>query len=147
MKRLLILLLSAVSTFVSVGCACVRTEETAPAELPYHTDLTFSELPASGVDASLCGWIAALGVETDPTGFMFMCHRYYSVQLAKFISDDPIGIAGGDFNFRRYCFNDPVGFFDPLGLHSMDCVGLQAMKDLVDVAGMVLTGFAVVELV
>lgn len=53
MKRFLILLLSAVSAFVSVGCACVRMEEAAPAELPYHTDLTFSELSASGVDASL----------------------------------------------------------------------------------------------
>ena len=102
---------------------------------------------SSGVDASLCGWIAALGVETDPAGFMFMCHRYYSVQLAKFISDDPIGIDGGDFNFRRYCFNDPVGFFDPMGLHSMDCVGLQATKDLVDVVGMALTGLAVAALV
>ena len=102
---------------------------------------------SSGADASLCGWVAALGVETDPTGFMFMGHRYYSVQLAKFISEDPLGIAGGDFNFRRYCFNDPVGFFDPLGLNSMDCLGLQAMKDVVDIASLALTGLAIAAMI
>ena len=99
---------------------------------------------SSGVDASLCGWIAALGVETDPAGFMFMGRRHYSVQLAKFVSDDPIGIAGGDANFRRYCFNDPIGFVDPSGLKSsIDCLGFQALKDVADVAGLALTGLAI----
>lgn len=99
---------------------------------------------SSGDDASLCGWVAALGVETDPAGFMFMGRRHYSVQLAKFVSDDPIGIAGGDANFRRYCFNDPIGFVDPSGLKSsIDCLGFQALKDVADVAGLALTGLAI----
>ena len=102
---------------------------------------------SSGADAALCGWIAALGVETDPCGFLFMGRRYYSVQLAKFISEDPIGLAGGDYNFRRYCFNDPLGFYDPLGLSSLDCRGWQGLKDLCDLSGLMLGGLGLVAMV
>lgn len=84
---------------------------------------------SSGADAGLCGWIAAYGVETDPTGFHYMQHRYYSAQLGRFISEDPLGLEAGDVNFRRYCFNNPLGFTDPTGLffscstwHTISCV-------------------------
>jgi RHS repeat-associated protein len=41
--------------------------------------------------------------------------RFYSPQLQRFISEDPIGVAGGP-NFYGYANGDPVSLNDPLGL-------------------------------
>ncbi len=45
--------------------------------------------------------------------------RYYDPTIERFISEDPIGFASGDFNWYRYVGNDPVDFLDPSGL---DCI-------------------------
>lgn len=42
--------------------------------------------------------------------------RYYHPTLQRFISEDPIGFAGGDVNLYAYVFNAPLTFLDPLGL-------------------------------
>ena len=42
--------------------------------------------------------------------------RYYNATVQRFISEDPLGSAGGDVNFYVYAGNDPVDFIDPLGL-------------------------------
>ena len=83
---------------------------------------------ASGADAALCGWCAAAGVETDPTGFHYMLNRYYSKDLRRFTSSDPIGLLGGDENCYRYCGNDPIGACDPLGLKTKGDVGYATAK-------------------
>ena len=36
--------------------------------------------------------------------------------LQRFIYEDTIGFASGDFNWYRYVGNSPVNFVDPLGL-------------------------------
>src|SRR5438034_5543787 len=41
--------------------------------------------------------------------------RYYNPTLQRFISEDPIGFAGGDTNFYAYVWNSPTNFFDPVG--------------------------------
>ena len=46
------------------------------------------------------------------------CNRYYSPTLGRFLTRDPIGIAGGDVNWYCYCGNDPVNFVDDDGLMS-----------------------------
>jgi len=43
--------------------------------------------------------------------------RYYSPELKRFISEDPIGLGGG-INFYAYVGNNPVNWVDPLGLYS-----------------------------
>jgi RHS repeat-associated protein len=42
--------------------------------------------------------------------------RYYHPGLQRFISEDPIGFGGGDFNLYAYVRNNPLGNRDPLGL-------------------------------
>nr|WP_237736943.1 RHS repeat-associated core domain-containing protein [Serratia fonticola] len=44
-------------------------------------------------------------------------HRYYSPEIARFITPDPIGLAGG-LNQTQYVPN-PTGWVDPLGLSSV----------------------------
>ena len=39
--------------------------------------------------------------------------RYYDPTLERFVSEDPIGFASGDFNWYRYVLVNPTYFFDP----------------------------------
>ena len=55
------------------------------------------------------------GRENDGTGLYYYRARYYSPALQRFISEDPIGFAGG-INFYAYVENDPISYSDPLGL-------------------------------
>jgi RHS repeat-associated protein len=53
--------------------------------------------------------------ENDGTGLMFYRARYYDPVLKRFISRDPIGLAGGMNDFA-YVDGDPINWTDPLGL-------------------------------
>lgn len=55
------------------------------------------------------------GRENDATGLYYMRARYYSPKLGRFISSDPIGLAGG-VNTYAYALGNPVSFIDPYGL-------------------------------
>src|SRR5207237_8061376 len=55
------------------------------------------------------------GRENDGTGLQYNRARYYSPTLQRFISQDPIGLAGGD-NLYAYVGNSPMKFSDPSGL-------------------------------
>ena len=41
--------------------------------------------------------------------------RYYDPTLRRFLSEDPMGFAGGDHNLYRYVGNNPANFTDPSG--------------------------------
>lgn len=49
------------------------------------------------------------------TGLYHHRTRYYDPQIARFISEDPIGLAGG-MNTYVYAGNDPPNMLDPFGL-------------------------------
>lgn len=55
----------------------------------------------------------------DPGGPLRISHsnrfRYYSPELGRYISADPIGQSGGA-NVYRYARNNPLSWFDPFGL-------------------------------
>jgi RHS repeat-associated protein len=56
------------------------------------------------------------GRERDSlTGLQYNRARWYDAQLGRFISEDPIGLAGG-INFFAYVGNNPVLYRDPSGL-------------------------------
>ncbi|MGH7964524.1 MAG: RHS repeat-associated core domain-containing protein [Candidatus Binatia bacterium] len=56
------------------------------------------------------------GRENDGlTGLYYYRARYYHPVLQRFISEDPIGFAGGDVNLYGYVGNRPIDLIDPRG--------------------------------
>ncbi|MCD6186879.1 MAG: hypothetical protein J7K09_01840, partial [Desulfuromusa sp.] len=49
------------------------------------------------------------------TGLYYYRGRYYDPGLGRFISEDPTGFDGGDFNLYRYINNSPLNGTDPTG--------------------------------
>ena len=64
------------------------------------------------------------GRENDGTGLDYYRARFYSPGLQRFISQDPIGFAGGDINEYSYVFNSPLNFTDPSGKGILGCFEL-----------------------
>ena len=60
------------------------------------------------------------GREKDGTGLYYYRARYYHPGLQRFISEDPIAFAGGDFNVYAYVRNRPTRFIDPKGLQQLE---------------------------
>jgi RHS repeat-associated protein len=58
------------------------------------------------------------GRENDGTGLYYYRSRYYDPVLKRFISADPIGIAGGT-NLYAYVTGNPIGYVDPTGNNRM----------------------------
>jgi RHS repeat-associated protein len=53
----------------------------------------------------------------DPlTGLQYNDGRWYNPAIQRWMSEDPIGFAGGDGNLGRYVGNGPTMFVDPSGL-------------------------------
>jgi len=52
--------------------------------------------------------------ENDGTGLLYYRYRYYSPEMQRFISEDPIRLRGG-INYFSYVQNNPVNFTDPTG--------------------------------
>ena len=60
------------------------------------------------------------GRERDPlTSLLYYRARFYDPQLGRFISEDPIGLAGG-INSFAYVSNNPQNSTDPSGLYDID---------------------------
>ncbi len=48
-------------------------------------------------------------------GFVYLRNRWYDPQSGRFLTQDPIGLAGG-VNLYAYAGNNPAAFSDPYGL-------------------------------
>jgi RHS repeat-associated protein len=62
---------------------------------------------------------AFTGRENDGTGLYFYRARYYSPQLQRFVSEDPLGLLA-DINVYRYVGDAPTQLTDPLGLQALN---------------------------
>ena len=63
------------------------------------------------------------------TGLQYNRNRYYEARIGRWLSEDPIGFAGGDPNLYVYAGNEPTDAVDPSG-HA--AIGLMSFRfDLV----------------
>ena len=58
----------------------------------------------------------AAGLYDKDTGLVHFGFREYDPSIGRFITPDPLGLAGGDVDVYGYCADDPVNFIDRVGL-------------------------------
>ncbi len=58
----------------------------------------------------------AAGLADKDTGLVHFGYREYDPAIGRFITPDPIGLAGGDVDVYGYCLDDPINFIDRTGL-------------------------------
>jgi len=77
------------------------------------------------------------GREADTGGLYYYRARYYSPGMGRFISEDPVGFAGGQNNFYGYVDGNPTNYRDPSGLFltSVDAVCMQAPQFCAEIFG------------
>lgn len=78
-------------------------------------------------------YVGQFGVMREPNGFYYMKARYYDPNVGRFISEDPIGFAGGDVNVSAYVQNNPIMLIDPNGKDAVSATlgGISAAAGLV----------------
>jgi RHS repeat-associated protein len=67
--------------------------------------------------------IGFTGRERDDADLYYYRARYYHTGLARFISEDPLGLTAG-VNPYVYAFNDPINAVDPTGLRTFVVHGI-----------------------
>ncbi len=83
---------------------------------PLVKDYTIGPWGEVAADTGLQTRLKLAGQQYDQeTGLYYMRARYYDPALGRFLSEDPIGIAGG-LNLYAYAGNDPVNQWDPTGM-------------------------------
>ncbi|MGI6496072.1 MAG: RHS repeat domain-containing protein [Kiritimatiellia bacterium] len=75
---------------------------------------------ATGANPTPFAWLGGHGVQqvavSEHLGPLYLTrHRLYSASLQRFLSPDPLGLAGG-LNLYAYAEGDPLSYIDPLGL-------------------------------
>jgi len=132
----------------ALGSSIALTDSTGIVQTSY-TFNPFGNTTLSG--SSTTNSFAYTGRELDATNLYFYRARYYSPQVQRFISEDPIGFGGGDINLYTYVSNNPAGYVDPRGrsaLSSLTCPlchyyaddilrdNLHTDEDIASIAGM-----------
>lgn len=85
----------------------------------------FGQLQSSSVTiANPFTFAGKFAVIDDTAGHFSMRAREYNAATGQFFSDDPLGLAGGDTNLRRYVVNNPLSSVDPSGLGRFGKEGL-----------------------
>jgi RHS repeat-associated protein len=70
------------------------------------------------------------GREDDGTGLLYYRARYYMPGCGRFISEDPIGTAGG-INLYRYVGSSPMNLSDPFGLRPLSNCEKDNLSDFI----------------
>jgi len=74
---------------------------------------------STGYNPTPFAWLGGYGVQTletdTPLRLYLTRHRVYSATLNRFLSADPMGLAGGG-NLYAYGEGNPMAYIDPLGL-------------------------------
>jgi RHS repeat-associated protein len=95
-----------------VGSTLALADSSGALDTTYTYD-PFGNVAVNGADTNPYQFT---GRENDDTGLYYYRARYYSPTFQRFVSQDPIGFAGGDANLYSYVWNSPANFVDPPGL-------------------------------
>ena len=95
-----------------MGSVIALTDETGTVKTQYTYD-PFGNTIVSGEPSD--NPFQYTGRENDGANLYYYRARYYSPELQRFISEDPIGFEGGN-NLFAYLSNNPINKSDPLGL-------------------------------
>jgi RHS repeat-associated protein len=98
----------------ALGSTLALTDDSGTTQTGYNYE-PYGTTTTSGAASN--NSITYSGRENDNTGLYYYRARYYSPTLQRFISEDPIGLAGG-INTYAYVEGDPLTHIDPLGLAS-----------------------------
>ena len=112
----------------ALGSALAITDATGAVQTQYTYD-AFGNTTSSGAANSNSSQYT--GRENDGTGLYYYRSRYYSPGLQRFISQDPIGFAGGDTNLYAYVGNNPVNLTDPFGTNPLAAAGIICLEGAV----------------
>lgn len=98
----------------ALGSTLALTDQVGTAQTTYRYD-PFGNTTFSGVAST--NSFQYTGRENDEATYLYYLRaRYYSSTLQRFISEDPLELAGGDANLYVYVLNNPMKWTDPLGL-------------------------------
>ncbi len=97
------------------GDACQLTDGNGSVSRTYNYDPYGAVIGGGGGGANPFDFVGRTGVMRDGDGLLFMRARRYDSGVGRFVSEDPIGFAGG-VNLYRYAANSPTGLTDPAGL-------------------------------
>jgi RHS repeat-associated protein len=98
--------------------AAVKVDGTRDQNVAYFGRNIFGKLEgAAGTGSSTNAETGFTGASTpnQTGGFTYLRNRWYDPQTGRFLTQDPIGLAGG-VNLFAYAGNNPVAFTDPFGL-------------------------------
>jgi len=73
-------------------------------------------LESTGSTENPFKFVGRYGVMDEGDNLYFMRARFYDAEAGRFLSEDPLGFEGGDWNLYAYVRNNPILFSDPLGL-------------------------------
>jgi RHS repeat-associated protein len=96
----------------ALGSVVALTDETGSIRTQYIYD-PFGNVTITG--ESNDNSFQYTGRENDGTGLYYYRVRYYSPELERFVSEDPVGLKGG-IGFYVYVANSPTGKIDPSGM-------------------------------
>ena len=96
----------------ALGSTLALTDGTGAVQTRYSYE-PYGKTTVSGTASS--NSFEYTGRENDNTGLYFYRARYYNPGLQRFVSEDPIGLAGG-VNVFAYVNGNPLSFTDPEGL-------------------------------
>jgi RHS repeat-associated protein len=88
-----------------------------------------ASLSSSGTTPNPFQFVGQFGIMAQANGTDFMRARFYSPSMGRFLTRDPIGLAGGQTNLFLYVANSPLSFSDPTGLNG-ECISQREADEL-----------------
>jgi RHS repeat-associated protein len=74
------------------------------------------EVFSSGITRNPLRFQGQVGIREESNDTNWMRTRIYDPVTGQFLSNDPIGFMGGDYDLRRFVKNNPIKRTDPSGL-------------------------------